>query len=179
VRPWAAHSSLHDVLALWADRWRRHHARGEVIIVRYADACIGGFAHRDDAERFWRARRERRGQCNLELHPEKTRLIECGRFAAERRQRRAQGTPAICALLGCTHPCRTMRTGKCTVRRQTIARRLRKKRHAVTDMLRQRRHWPLPQQGAWRKSVRLGHYRDDAVPRNGRLLTVLRETIMR
>ena len=103
VSPLAAHISLHDVLDLWADRWRRQDARGEVIIVRYADDCIVGFAHRDDAERFWRELRERLGQCNLERHPEKTRLIEFGRFAAERRQRRAQGTPETFDFLGLTH----------------------------------------------------------------------------
>jgi RNA-directed DNA polymerase len=121
----------------------------------------------------------RMGKFNLELHPEKTRLIEFGRFAAERRKRRAQGKPAAFDFLGFTHICSKTRNGKFTVRRKTIARRLRKKLQAVKDTLRRRMHWPIPQQGAWLKSVLLGHYRYDAVPRNGSLLTVFRDIIMR
>ena len=142
-------------------------------------ACIVGFEHRDAAERFWRELRDRMGQFNLELHPEKTRLSEFGRFAAERRQRRAQGKPAPFALLGFTHICSKTRNGKCTVRRKTIAQRLRKKLQAVKDTRRRRLHWPIPQQGAWLQSVLLGHSRYDAVPRNGSLLTVFRDTLMR
>ena len=179
VSPLAANIYLHYVLDLWADRWRRQYARGDVIIVRYADDFIVGFEHRDDAERFWSELRDRMGQFNLELHPEKTRLIEFGRFAAERRQRRAQGKPATFDFLGFTHICSKTRNGKFTVRRKTIAQRLRKKLQAVKDTLRRRMHWPIPQQGAWLKSVLLGHYRYYAVPRNGSLLTVFRDTIMR
>src|SRR5215471_19556903 len=119
------------------------------------------------------------GQCNLELHPEKTRLIEFGRYAAERRQRRVQGKPETFDFLGFTHMCSQTRNDKFTVRRQTMAQRLRKKLQAVKETLRRRMHWPIPQQGAWRKSVLVGHYRYYAVPRNGSLLTVFRETIMR
>jgi RNA-directed DNA polymerase len=179
VSPLAANSYLHDVLDLWADRWRRQYARGDVIIVRYADDFIVGFEHRDDADRFWRELRERMGQFNLELHPEKTRLIEFGRFAVERRKRRAQGKPETFDFLGFTHISSKTRNGKFTVRRKTIAQRLRKKLQAVKDTLRRRMHWPIPQQGAWLKSVLLGHYRYYAVPRNGSLLRVFRDTIMR
>jgi group II intron reverse transcriptase/maturase len=179
VSPWAATIDRHDVLDLWAARWRRQYARGDVIIVPYADDCIVGFEHRDDAERFWRELRDRMGQCNLELHPEKTRLIEFGRFAAERRQRRAQGKPATFDLLGFTHICRRTRNGKLTVRRKTMAQRLRKKLPAINDTRWRRTHWPIPQQGAWLKRVRLGQYRYDAVPRHGSLLTVCRDTILR
>ena len=121
--------------------------------------CSVGIEPRDDAERFWRELPERMGQCNLELHPEKTRLIECGRFAVERRKRRAQGKPETCDFLGFTHIRSKTRNGKFTVRRKTIAQRLRKKWQAVKDALRRRMHWPIPQQGAWLKSVLLGHYR--------------------
>ena len=93
ISPLAANIYLHDVLDLWAERWRRRAARGDMIIVRFADDAIVGFEHRDDAERFWAELRERFQQFHLELHPEKTRLIEFGRFAAERRQRRGQGRP--------------------------------------------------------------------------------------
>jgi RNA-directed DNA polymerase len=179
VSPLAANSYLHDVLDLWADRWRRQYARGDVIIVRDADEFIVGVEHRDAADRFWSELRERMGQCNLELHPEKTRLIELGRFAVERRQRRAQGKPETFDFLGFPHISSTTRNGKFTVRRKTMAQRRRKKLQAVKDTLRRRMHWPIPQQGAWLKSVLLGHYRYYAVPRNGRLLRVFRDTIMR
>jgi RNA-directed DNA polymerase len=179
VSPLAANIYLHYVLDLWADRWRRQHARGEVIIVRYADDFIVGFEHRDDAERFWRELQERFGKFNLVLHPEKTRLIEFGRFAVERRKRRAQGKPETFDFLGFTHTCSKTRNGKFAVRRKTIAQRLRKKLQAVKETLRRRMHWPIPQQGAWLKSVLLGHYRYYAVPRNGSLLTVFRDAIMR
>jgi hypothetical protein len=179
VSPLAANIDVHSVLDLWADRWRRQDARGEVSIVRSADACIVGCAHRDDAERFWSARRDRMGQCNLELHPEKTRLIACGRFAVERRKRRAQGKPETFDCLGFPHICRKTRHGKFTVRRKTIVQRLRKKLQAVKETLRRRRPWPIAQQGAWLNSVLLGHYRYYAVPRHGSLLTVFRDTIMR
>ncbi|HEX9871209.1 MAG TPA: reverse transcriptase domain-containing protein, partial [Candidatus Tectomicrobia bacterium] len=166
VSPLAAHISLHDVLDRWADRWRRQPARGEVSIGRDADDCIVGFEHRDDAKRFWRELRERRGQFTLALHPETTRLIAFGRFAAERRQRRAQGNPATFDLLGLTPICSQTRNGKFTVRRKTMAQRLRQTRQAVKDTRRRPLPWPLPQQGAWLKRVRLGHYRYDAVPRH-------------
>jgi hypothetical protein len=175
----AANIYLHYGLDLWAERWRRRNARGTVIIVRYGDDFIVGFEHRDDAERFWGDLRERCQQFTRELHPEKTRLIEFGRFAAERRQRRGHGKPATFDLLGLTHICSQTRRGKFTVRRQTIAKRRRQKLQEVKATLRQRMHWPIPQQGAWLRSVLLGHYRYYGVPRNGGLLTVFRETVRR
>ena len=157
LSPLAANIYLHYVLDVWAERWRRRYARGEVIIVRSGDDFIVGFEHRDDAERFWAERRERFRTFNLERHPEKTRLMECGRVAAERRQRRSQGKPETFDFLGFTHICRETRTGKFTVRRQTIAKRLRKKLQAVKQTLRERMHWPIRQLGAWLKSVLTGH----------------------
>jgi RNA-directed DNA polymerase len=179
VSPLAANIYLHDVLDLGADRWRRQYARGDVLIVRYADDFIVGFEHRDDAERFWKELQARMRTFNPERHPEKTRLIEFGRFAADRRRRRAQGKPATFDFLGFTHICSTTRNGKFTVRRKTIAQRLRKKLHAVKEPLRWRMHWPIPPQGAWLQSVLLGPYRSYGVPRHGRLLTVFRDTIRR
>jgi group II intron reverse transcriptase/maturase len=179
VSPLAAHMYRHYALDVWADRWRRQPARGDVLSVRDADAVIVGFEPRDDAARCWRELQERFGQCKLVLPPEKTRLIACGRFAVEGRKRRAQGKPEPFAFRGFTHTCRTTRNGKCAVRRQTIAQRVRKKLQAVQETRRRRLHWPIPPQGAWRKSVRLGHDRYDAVPRNGSLLTVFRDAIRR
>jgi RNA-directed DNA polymerase len=138
-----------------------------------------GFEHWDDAERFGRARRKRLGPCNLERHPEQTRLSALGRFAVERRKRRAQDKPETFDFLGFTPLWSQTRQGTCTVRRKTLAQRLRKQLQAVKDLRRQRLHWPIPQQGAWLQSVLLGPYRSDAVPRHGSLLTVCRDTIMR
>ena len=127
--------------------------------MRYGDDCIVGFEHRDDAERFGAELRERFRKFNLERHPAKTRRIEFGRFAAERRQRRGQGKPETFDFLGFTHICSKTRTGKFTVRRKTIAKRLRKKLQEVKQTLRERMHWPIRQLGAWLKSVLTGHSR--------------------
>jgi RNA-directed DNA polymerase len=179
VSPLAANIYLHYVLELWAERWRRRNARGDMIIVRYGDDFIAGFEHRDDAERFWRELRERFQQFNLELPPEKTRLMEFGRFATDRRKRRGQGKPETFEFLGFTHICGKTSTGKLTVRRKTIAKRLRKKLQEVKAALRRRMHWPIPQQGAWLGSVLRGHYRYYGVPRNGSLLAVFHDRVMR
>jgi RNA-directed DNA polymerase len=159
ISPLAANLYLHDVLDLWAERWRRREARGDMIIVRVADDAIVGFEHRDDAVRFWAERRERFRQVHLERHPEKTRLLEFGRFAADRRQRRGHGRPETFDFLGLTPMCSKTRPGKFTVRRKTIAKRLRQKLQEIRQLLRERMHWPSPQQGAWVRSVLRGHYR--------------------
>jgi RNA-directed DNA polymerase len=156
VSPWAANLSRHDVLDRWAERGRRRNARGAVIIVRDGADVIVGCAPRDDAERCWGALWERFQTFTLELPPEKTRLLELGRFAAARRQRRGHGKPATGDFLGWTHIGSQTRRGKVTVRRQTSAKRLRKPLQEVKAPLRQRMHWPLPPQGAWRRSVVVG-----------------------
>ena len=128
-----------------------------MIIVRFADDAIVGFEHRDDAVRFWAELRERFRPFHLELHPEKPRLREFGRFAVDRRQRRGPGRPATFDFLGLTPIGSKTRRGKLTVRRKTIAKRLRQKRQEIRQLLRERRHWPSLQQGAWLRSVLLGH----------------------
>ena len=147
--------------------------------MRCADDVIVGVEHRDDAERFWAERRERFQPFHLERHPEQTRLIEVGRCAAERRQRRGQGRTETFALLGLTHRSRQTRTRTFTLRRQTIATRLRQQRQDINAAPRERLYWPIPPQGAWLGRVLLGPYRYSAVPRHGRLLNVCRETIRR
>jgi len=179
VSPLAAKISRHDVLDRWADRWRRRSARGAGIIVRAADDCLVGVEHRDAAERCWGALRERVQPCNRERPPEQTRLLAWGRDAADRRQRRGQGTPETFDVLGVTHRGRQTRRGQCTVRRKTIATRLRTTRPEVQATLRPRRPWPIPPPGAWLSSVRLGHSRDDGGPRHGSVLTGFRETVRR
>ena len=177
--PLLANIYLHYVFDLWAEQWRGRHARGDVIIVRYCDDFIVGFQHQDEAERFWVELRERFHRFNLELHPEKTRLIEFGRFAVERRKRRGEGKPETFDFLGFTHICGKTRKGKFTVRRKTVANRLRRKLHEVKQTLRKRMCLPIPSQGTWLRAVLLGYYRYFAVPRNSSLLRVFREGILR
>jgi RNA-directed DNA polymerase len=155
--PLLATLSLHDVFDLWAAQWRRRHARGDVIIVRYCDDFIVGFQHKDNAEQFWSDLRERVHRFHLELPPDKTRLLEVGRWASDRRQRRGQGKPETFDFLGFTHICSQTRTGTFTVRRKTVAKRLRTKLQEIKQTRRERRHWPVRQLGAWRKSVLMGH----------------------
>jgi RNA-directed DNA polymerase len=155
--PLRANLSLHDVFDLWAAQWRRRHARGDGIIVRYCDDFIVGFQHKDSAEQFVSDLRERFHRFHLELHPDKTRLLEVGRWARDRRRRRGQGKPATFDFLGLTHICSQTRTGKFTVRRKTVAKRLRTKLQEIKQTLRERMHWPIRQLGAWLKSVLRGH----------------------
>jgi RNA-directed DNA polymerase len=177
--PLLANLYLHYVFDLWAAQWRRRHARGDVIIVRYCDDFIVGFQHKDDAEQFLSDLRERFHRFHLKLHPDKTRLIEFGRWASERRQRRGQGKPETFDFLGFTHMCGTTKRGKFTVRRRPIAKRLRKKLQEGKQTLRVRMHWPIEKLGAWLKSVVVGHYRYYGVPRNMSRLWVFRERIRR
>ena len=118
---------LHYVLDLWADWWRKRFARGDVIIVRFADDFIVGFEEREDAERFLAELRERFAKFGLELHPDKTRLIEFGRHAARRRAARGEGKPETFDFLGFTHICATSRSGRFWIRRITISKRMRAK----------------------------------------------------
>jgi hypothetical protein len=133
VSPLLANVYLHYVFDLWADWWRRRCARGDVIIVRFADDFIVGFEYQEDAQRFLAELRERFAKFALELHPDKTRLIEFGRFAAARRRARGLGKPETFDFLGFTHICASMRDGRFWVRRITISKRLRAKLREVND----------------------------------------------
>jgi group II intron reverse transcriptase/maturase len=164
--PLLANVYLHYVLDLWADWWRRRHGHGEMIIVRWADDFIVGFEHQADARRFLAELRERFAKFGLELHPDKTRLIEFGRFAAKDRQSRGVGKPETFNFLGFTHICATMRDGRFWVRRITISKRMRAKLREVKDQLKRRRHQPIPEQGRWLASVVRGHRAYYAVPGN-------------
>ena len=167
VSPLLANVYLHYVFDLWVQWWRRTQARGDMIAVRYADDFILGFQHRAEAERFLAALRERFARFGLELHPEKTRLLECGPYAAQRRQRAGQGKPETFAFLGFTHICGKKRNGRFTVVRQTIRQRLQAKLSEVKAELRRRLHAPIPVVGAWLRSVVSGHLRYYGVPMNG------------
>lgn len=149
-----------------ADQWRRRHARGDVIVARFADDYIAGFEHRDDAERFLRDLRERFAKFALELHPEKTRLIEFGRHAAWDRRKRGDGRPETFGFLGFTHICARTKRGRFKLKRVTDSKRMAAKLSEVKAELKRRRHLPVPEQGQWLASVVRGHLAYYAVPDN-------------
>jgi len=177
ISPLLANVFLHYVLDLWVNQWRRRQARGEVIIVRYADDFVMGFQHRDDAEQCLRALRKRLAEFGLELHPEKTRLIEFGRFAAGNRKRRGLGKPETFNFLGFTVICGKSRRGKFLIRRKSRRDRMRAKVQAIKQELQRRMHQPIPQQGNWLKQVVTGYFNYHAVPTNSRALGVLRHRV--
>jgi RNA-directed DNA polymerase len=167
ISPLLANIYLHYVYDLWADQWRQRHARGDVIFVRYADDTVVGFEHRSDAERFLADLRERLAQFALTLHPEKTRLIEFGRYAAKNRARRGDGKPETFDFLGFTHICgvNQKRPGF-QLWRKSSRKRMKAKIRAIKDELRKRMHDPLAEQGAWLGSVVRGFFAYHAVPNN-------------
>ncbi len=168
ISPLLANIYLHYVFDLWVQRWRHKQARGDVIVVRFADDFVVGFQHRIEAERFLAELRERFTRFGLELHPEKTRLIEFGRFARQNRQDRGdRGAPASFNFLGFTHSCGKTRKGGFTVLRQTMRTRWQAKLKAVKAELRSRMHDPIPTVGAYLRSVVLGHVHYYGVPMNG------------
>jgi hypothetical protein len=165
---------------LWVQRWRRKHARGEVIVVRYADDIVLGFQVKSDAERFRTELAERLQQFALQLHPEKTRLLEFGPSAAARRRRAGLGKPETFNFLGFTHICATKRSnGRFTVLRQTMRRRLQAKLSEVKAELRRRLHAPIPVQGQWLGAVVRGHLAYYGVPMNAPALHLFRFQIAR
>src|SRR5437016_7736514 len=166
ISPLLANVYLHYAFDLWAQRWRKTQASGDVIVVRYADDFIVGFQHRAEAERFLADLRERFTKFGLELHPEKTRLLEFGPFAAENRRGAGQGKPETFDFLGFTHICGKKRNGRFTVVRQTIRKRLQAKLSEVKAELRRRLHGPIPEVGAWLRAVIIGHLKYYGVPMN-------------
>ena len=179
VSPLLSNVYLHYVFDLWADQWRRRHARGDVVLSRFADDYVAGFEHREDAERFLADLRDRFAQFGLELHPEKTRLIEFGRYAAENRARRGDRKPETFDFLGFTHICAKTRNGRFKLKRITIKKKMRAKLSSVKTEIRRRWHHSIPEQGRWLASVLAGHYRYYAVPDNIRALQAFREAIIR
>src|SRR6266540_3184331 len=170
ISPLLANLYLHHVFDLWVDWWRRRRAHGDVIIVRFADDVTVGFEHERDARRFWSELRERFARFGLELHPDKTRLIEFGRFAARNRAARGAGKPETFNFLGFTHICAKTRNGRFWLRRITISKRMRAKLREVNDQLRRRRHQPIPVQG------HLAYY---AVPGNTDAVKAFRHQVTR
>ncbi len=177
ISPLLANVYLHYVLDLWAQQWRTRHAGGEMIIVRYADDFVVGFERRVDGERFRAALAERLGKFKLELHPEKTRLIEFGRYAAVNRQQRGQGKPETFTFLGLTHICGKGLKAPFVLNRHTAKKRLCAKLAEIREECHERRHQPIPEQGKWLRAVLLGYYNYHAVPTNTRAMQLFhRET---
>jgi group II intron reverse transcriptase/maturase len=177
ISPLLANIYLHYCFDLWAERWRRREAQGDMIVVRYADDLAVGFEHEGDAHRFLDAMRERLGEFALSLHPDKTRLIEFGRFAAVDRKRRGLGKPETFAFLGFTFICGKSRQGSFQLHRKTRRDRMRAKLKDIKAELRRRMHQPIPTQGLWLKQVVTGHFAYYAVPTNSRALSAFRHYV--
>ena len=178
ISPLLANIYLHYVLDQWVMEWRRESAKGEVMIVRYADDFVLGFQHCDEADRFLEQLRERMAEYGLELHSEKTRLIEFGRFAEGNRKRDGAGKPETFNFLGFTHICGTIwKSGKFTVKRKTVGKRMTAKLQDIAAKLRTRVNDPIEQTGGWLTQVVRGYFNYHAVPGNlRRLYTFRRET---
>ena len=171
ISPLLANLYLHYAFDLWVRQWRTKQAHGDMIVVRYADDFIVGFQHRQEAERFLRELRERLRGFSLELHPDKTRLIEFGRFARQARERRREGKPETFNFLGFTHVCGSTREGMFQVLRLTMSKRVQSKLGALKSALRRRLHLPVPTVGRWLQSVLRGHYQYYGVPGNWHALS--------
>ena len=178
ISPLLANIYLHYSLDLWAKRWRRREATGDMIIVRYADDVVVGFEHEGDARRFWAAMRERLQEFSLSLHPEKTRLIEFGRRAAANRERCGRGKPETFNFLGFTLICGTSRRGKFLLKRRSRSDRMKAKLKEVGSQLRQRMHQPIPEQGVWLRQVVAGYFAYHAVPTNWAALAAFRDEVI-
>jgi group II intron reverse transcriptase/maturase len=179
ISPLLANVYLHYVFDLWVQRWRRKQARGDMVVVRFADDFVVGFEHREEAEKFLAELRQRFAGFGLELHPEKTRLIEFGRYAAKNRQGRGEGKPETFNFLGFTHSCGKTSQGRFTVLRQTMRKRWQAKLQEVKVELKRRMHLPVPEVGSYLRSVILGHIRYYGVPMNTERIRAFRWAIGR
>jgi group II intron reverse transcriptase/maturase len=177
ISPLLANIYLHYVLDLWAERWRRREATGDMIIVRYADDIVAGFEHETDARRFLDAIRVRFQEFALSLHPDKTRLIEFGRHAASKRKRDGRGKPETFNFLGFTFICGTSRQGVFQLKRKSRRDRTMTKLHEIKVGLRLRLHESIPEQGRWLRPIVTGYFAYHAVPTNHRTLVCFRHHV--
>ena len=178
ISPLLSNVYLHYVFDLWAERWRRHEATGGMMIVRYADDIVVGFAHEVDARRFWDAMRKRFEEFALSLHPEKTRLIEFGRHVADRRDRSGLGKPETFNFLGFTHICGRSRYGKFLLKRKSRRDRMRGKLKEIKEEMRRRMHQSIPEQGRWLAQVVRGYFAYHAVPTNSAAIGAFRHHVV-
>jgi len=178
ISPLLANVYLHYAFDLWVNVWRQKWAQGEVVVIRYADDSVVGFQYQADADRFLENLRERLAKFGLELHPDKTRRIEFGRYAEENRKRRGEGKPETFDFLGFTHISGKNSLGRFAVRRKTIRKRMRGKLRRIKLELRKRMHDPLSQTGQWLKSVVQGYFNYYAVPGNTVSLSLFRHRLL-
>ena len=176
ISPLLSNVYLHYVFDLWAERWRRREASGDVIMVRYADDIIVGFQHESDARRFWNAMRDRLVEFSLSLHPDKTRLIEFGRFAAQNCKRRGRSKPETFKFLGFVFICDKCRRGNFRIGRKSRSDRMRATLRELKEELRRRINRPIPETGKWLASVVSGYFAYHAVPTNGPALAGVLES---
>ena len=178
ISPLLANVYLHYTIDQWAEQWRRQEAKGDVIIVRYADDMVLGFEHEAEAKRFWDAMRERLEKFALSLHPDKTRLIEFGRYAADIREKKGLGKPETFNFLGFTLICGKDKKGKFALRRKTRKDRMRAKLGRIKEALRRRMHLPIATIGEWLGQVVRGYFNHHAVPTNAHALSDFRYQIV-
>lgn len=179
ISPLLANIYLHYVHDLWVNQWRGRHARGDMIVVRFADDTVAGFQHKRDGERFLADLGRRMAAFALNLHPEKTRLIEFGKFATERREKRGQGKPETFDFLGFTHICGVKANGQgFQLWRKTKRKRLKVKLREVKEELRRHMHASIDEQGRWLNRVLRGHYAYFAVPTNSAALSAFRHQLI-
>jgi group II intron reverse transcriptase/maturase len=174
ISPLLANVYLHYVFDLWAERWRRREATGDMIMVRYADDLVVGFQHENDARRFWDAMRERLREFSLSLHPDKTRLIEFGRFAAQHCKKRGLCKPETFKFLGFVLICGQSRRGDFQIKRKSRRDRMRTKLREIKEALRRRMHRPIPETGKWLGQIVGGYFAYHAVPTNGAAIAAFR-----
>lgn len=179
ISPLLANIYMHYVFDLWANRWRRREAQGDVIIVRYADDFVVGFEYESDAQRFWDALRARLEEFALSLHPAKTRLIEFGRHAADRRAKLGLGKPETFKFLGFAFICGKSHRGQFVVQRKTRRDRMQVKLKEIKKELRKRMHQPIPEQGRWLAQVVRGYFAYHAVPTNRASISAFRRYVVR
>lgn len=179
VSPLLANIFLHYVFDLWVEQWRRRHARGDVIVVRYADDMILGFQYKSDAEQFRIKLGKRLLKFGLELHPDKTRLLRFGRFASRDAVKAGERGPGTFDFLGFTHICASPKTGRFRIIRRTSKARMRATLKSLRGRLMRNRHWPIPKQGVWLSRVLRGYFQYHAIPTNGRRLCAFRTQVIR
>jgi len=175
--PLLANVYLHYVFDLWAQQWRKRHARGDMIVVRFAGDSVVGFEHETAARQFLAERRKRSEAFSLSVHPEKTRILRFGRFAARNRKERGLGKPETFNFLGFTMICGQKRTGGFQLLRRTRRDRRQATIQRVKGELQRRRHQSISEQGKWLGQVVRGFYAYHAVPTNYRALVVFRVRI--
>ena len=179
ISPLLANVYLHYVFDLWAHAWRKKRTSGDMIIVRYADDIIVGFQKKSDANKFRHDLQQRLQGFGLELHPEKTRLVQFGKLAADFRKQDGKGRPETFDFLGFTHICGKSKRGKFLLHRRTIKKRMRASLRAIRSELMRRRHLPIPDQGRWLNRIVRGHYAYYGVPTNIHRMESFRDQVTR